>query len=254
MLKRGQISLFIIAAIVVVGIVAALFIFPGTRSFVNRGELNPNSFLRDCIEPSVRDNIDILSRQGGYSDPDNYILFNDNKATYLCYTNQLYETCQVQQPLIKSHYELELKEAIGTVSRECFSSLVDDYESRGYDVRSGDLELNVSFIPGKLVVEFLTPLSVSKESTETFSKFALEIPSEMYNLLLTATSIIESESTFGDAETLLYIQYYPDLKIEKMKREEGTVYILSNTLTEEEFIFSSRSRQFPPGYGAQEAI
>ena len=73
----------------------------------------------------------------------------------------------------------------------------------------------------------------------------------MYDLLLTSTSMVEFESTLGDTETLSYIQYYPDLKIEKLKRNGDTLYTLSNVVTGDKFSFSSRSLVFPPGYGLE---
>lgn len=247
--KRGQISLFIIGAIVLAGIVLALFLFPKTRSLISSQELDPNTYLRDCITPSLTEDMNTLSSQGGYSNPDNYMLYKDEKIQYLCYTSEFYKTCQVQQPMIKKHYEEELNSAVAPVARKCVSDLEQEYKSRGYDVSSSPGDLNLSFVPGKLILEFNSPLTVTKESTQTFRKFGVEIKSEMYDLLLTATSIIDFESSLGDSETLLYIQYYPDLKIDKIKRDEGTVYKLTNVVTGESFSFASRSLEWPQGYG-----
>ena len=64
---------------------------------------------------------------------------------------------------------------------------------------------------------------------------------------------MQFESVLGDSETTLYIQYYPDLKIEKIKRaDEGTIYKLSNVVTGDEFTFASRSLNWPAGYGLEE--
>jgi len=67
-------------------------------------------------------------------------------------------------------------------------------------------------------------------------------------LLLTAVSIIEYESTFGDSETGLYISYYPNLKIDKTRRDDGsTIYQLSDVTTEDTFAFATRSLVWPQG-------
>ncbi len=252
--KRGQVSLFVIGAIVLVGVIAALFLFPKTRSLISGQELDPNNYLRNCIGPSIQENMEMLSSQGGYSNPENFMLYQDNKVQYLCYTSEFYETCQVQQPMIKKHYEQELGNAVRPIARQCISDLKQEYEGRGYSVSSSPGELNLTFVPGKLIVEFLSPFTVTKESAQTFRKFGVEVPSEMYDLLLTATSIVEFESSLGDSETLLYIQYYPDLKIDKVKGDEGTLYRLTNVVTKESFTFASRSLEWPPGYGNEEVL
>ena len=74
--------------------------------------------------------------------------------------------------------------------------------------------------------------------------------SEMYDLLFIATNIVEHESQVGGSATELYLQYYPDLKIEKIKLTDGTtIYQLSNVVTGEQFSFASRSLAWPAGYG-----
>jgi hypothetical protein len=64
-----------------------------------------------------------------------------------------------------------------------------------------------------------------------------------------ATSIVDFSSTVGDAETLNYVQFYPNLKIEKLKKEGDTIYTLTNVVTNEQFRFATRSLVWPAGYG-----
>ena len=124
----------------------------------------------------------------------------------------------------------------------------EQYERQGYEVSSSPGDLEVNFVPGSLNVEFISPMTISKESTQTFRKFVVSIDSEMYDLLMIAVSILDFESSLGDSETLLYLQYYPDLSIEKVKRNGDTIYTLKNVVTNEEFRFASRSLVWPVGY------
>jgi len=69
-------------------------------------------------------------------------------------------------------------------------------------------------------------------------------------LLLTSVSIVDYEATYGDSETTLYMKYNPELKVDKIKLNEGSkIYRLTNTVTNENFTFASRSLVWPPGYG-----
>jgi len=249
--KRGQLAIFIIIAIVIVAVVLVIFMFPRINLLV--ADVSPSSYLRTCIESDIRNSVERLSVQGGNIEPDNYALYKGERIQYLCYTDEIYSPCKVQQPLLVRHVEKEIKNQVEPRARECVQELKEEYERRGFDVQAAQGEIDVNIVPGEIVIEFLAPMTISKETTQTFQKFAVGIDSEWYGLLSTATSIIQFESTLGDSETVLYIQYYPDLMIEKVRRDDGTtIYELSNVVTEDKFTFASRSLVWPPGYGFQE--
>lgn len=247
--KRGQVTLFVIAAIIIIGVVVAVFLAPRINFLA--GDVEPNSYLRNCIEDDARESMERLAMQGGYPNPENYVTYQDEKFTYLCYTAEEYKPCIVQQALIKKNFEDQIRMQIEPRARQCYNDLKESYESRGFDVTGSPGDLNVSFVPGRLNLEFLSPMTVTKENTQTFTKFSTSIDTEMYGLLLTAGSIVEFESTLGDTETLTYIQYYPDLSIEKIKRDGDTLYTLSNVVSGDEFQFATRSLVWPEGYGVQ---
>lgn len=249
--RRGQIAIFVILAIVVVAIVLAVAFFPGFN-VVTSGELNPTVFLRDCVEPQLDETLTKLNAQGGYLQPEHFVAYEGTHIQYLCYTDANYEPCKVQQPLLVGHYENEIKKEISPVARECVGSLADAYERRGYEVQTTPGEVEVDIKTGEIVVDFLTPMTVTRDSVDSFQRFAVSKETEIYDLLLTAVSIVQFESTLGDSETTLYIQYYPDLKIEKIRRSPDTIYKLSNVVTGDEFSFATRSLVWPQGYGLEE--
>ena len=245
--KRGQITIFIIIAIVIIGVIVLFFVLPKVNVFI--GDVNPNSYLKDCVEPAVGEIKEVLSKQGGYGAPTNYLTYQDNKIQFLCYTSEDYLPCTVQQPLLIRHIEREIKDYIQPRARQCVQDLKTQYEKNGYRVNAAPGEINVSIAIGSIIVDFVSPMVVSKEdNTQTFRKFAVAINSEWYNLLSTATSIIQYESTLGDSETGLYISYYPNLRIEKTRRDDGTtIYQLSDVTTEDKFNFATRSLVWPQG-------
>lgn len=250
--KRGQIAIFIIVAIViVVGGILIYFLFPGVRSAV-RGEIVPNNFIKSCVEEKVVEGIGILAKQGSYAEPEGYVLYKGNKIKYLCYTSQYFLPCNVQQPLIKRNFEVELEKMIEQKTDECVQNLREEYGGRGFFV-SGltNSKANVEIVPENIRVIVDAPMSISKdELTQSFRSFNVDIPSKMYELLMIATSIVTFEATYGDSETTLYYAYYPNLAIEKNKLGDGTtVYVIEDVTTEEKFSFASRSLAWPGGYG-----
>ena len=102
--RQGQVTLFVILALIVVAVVIVIFAFPQVNVFSSN--VNPSSYLRSCIEPEIDNVKSTLSMQGGYSNPTNYAMYNDLKLQYLCYTSDHYIPCTVQQPLLLKHVYL----------------------------------------------------------------------------------------------------------------------------------------------------
>lgn len=250
--KRGQLAIFVIIAIVIVALFLLLFFFrgkgpisPGTSVF------SPQSYLQSCFGDELKKNVEMLSKQGGYENPEGYLDYDNAKIKYLCYTSENYKTCTIQQPLIKEHFESELNAKASSRIKQCVQNLKGEYEKRGYEVSLGNIDASVSFVPEKLLVAITAPITIKKaDESRSFNGFDINIMSEMYSLLMTAVSIIDYEATYGDSETTLYMQYYPYLKIEKTRLSEGSkIYRLTNIVTSESFTFASRSLVWPPGYG-----
>ncbi len=251
--KRGQVAIFVIIAIVIVIVVLVIFLVPQIRTSILPGELSPRSYLEKCIEPTLDPSIELLAKQGGFENPEGFILYQDTKVKYLCYTSEFYQTCTVQEPMITTRFKQELTRMISPQVKQCFTNLKEEYEKRGYSVFNTRTDFVIDMDPENIKIIYTSPLTVNKgESSQTFRDFTVEKNSRMYNLLSIAGSIVEYENTYGDSETSLYLQYYPNLKIEKIKLSDGSkIYILTDVTTDETFTFASRSLSWPPGYTTQ---
>jgi len=250
--EKGQVAIFVIIAIAIVAVVLVVFLFPKIDVF-GGADVNPSSYLSKCVEPEVEEILDVVTKQGGYSEPFVSIKYMDEDIQYLCYNAEEYEPCIVQQPLLVNHVEGEIKDYIEPKAIKCMDELKSEYERKGYRVQAGSGEIDVDIVPGSIAIDFISPMTIEREgNTQNFEKFAIGLDSELYNLLMTAVSIIDFESTLGDSETTLYLQYYPDLKIDKTRRDDGsTIYKLSNVVTGDEFTFATRSLIWPEGYGLE---
>jgi hypothetical protein len=247
--KKGQVTVFIIVALVIVGILLVIFLYPRFSPTVTPQAFSPNSYLQSCLEPQLRPVIATLAQHGGYLTPEGTVKYKDINVKYLCYSSEYYQTCVNQQPLIKENFENNLAGFVNDQVSSCVSDLKAEYERQQYTVTLGKINSTVSIVPENIRITISAPMTVTKESSQTFDHFDVNVKSEMYDLLMTAQSIIEFESTYGNAETTLYLQYYPDLRILKDQLSDGTrVYTLSNVVSNETFIFASRSVAWPPGY------
>jgi len=248
--KRGQVTLFIIIAIVIVVIGVLIFAFyPKLKATTGFSVENPERYLQNCLENDLQQITKTISEQGGELEPTNYYLYEDQKLNYLCYTNQNYKLCTVQKPFLQNSIEKDITENISLKANECWNSLIEKYESKSYSVSAKKGTLKTEIFPSTTVLRFLDyEISVTKNSIETHKSFNVILNNNLYELLETATNIVEWESSIGDADMWVYMMFFPDLKAEKIKQtDESTVYILTNKKTKEKFQFASRSLAFPPG-------
>jgi len=249
--KTGQVTLFIILAVVIVGAGVLIYVFyPQISSVLGVAEQDANSFIETCIEDEIANNVQIVSVQGGDTNPAPYVLYQDEKIQYLCYTEEYYKTCVVQKPLLENQIERELKEGIEEEVRNCFDELKRSFEERDYEVVMREGDIDVQLMPNKIVSTFNYTITLTRAETQRYESFNVVLNNNLYELVNIANNIIDWESTFGDANADLYMDLYHNLKVEKRKPDYGTtVYILTDKTTQDKFQFASRSLVVPPGYG-----
>ncbi len=247
--KHAQVTIFIIIAIFIVaaGVLIYLF-FPQIRSSLGGGIKDPQGFIQGCVEEEIEDAVEMVSLQGGSIEPEHYITYDDLPVEYLCYTNEYYKTCSVQQPMLKEHIESEIKIEIEDVVIACFNSLEENYKNRGYTVNMDPVVTKIELLPKRVVATFDTEITLTKGDVETYDSFRVILNNNLYELVGITQSILEWETTLGNSNPDVYMTIYPDLKVEQDYMSDGTkVYILTDKNNGNEFKFASRSLVFPPG-------
>lgn len=250
--RRGQIGVFVIIAIVIVAIVVVFLLFRDARLPGTEERETPQQFFSSCMESVVKPVLAEIASQGGYRNPEGFIVYNETKVPYLCYTSEYFKPCVIQQPDPLGNFERALNDVLTAEAERCASEFERAFEQRGYSVSRTTTRVNASFVPGQLHLEVAAPMTLSRDVSRTYKTFDFAYGSEYYDLLAIATSILDFESTYGDSETTTYLRYYPDLKIQKTKLADGSkIYTLSNILTDEHFTFATRSLALAAGYPPQ---
>ena len=249
--KRGQVTIFIIIAIAIVGFgVLAFLFYPRLQTTIRPGQENPPAFIQTCIEDDIKSNVRMLSLQGGNIEPEYYTLYDNQRVEYLCYTAEYYGTCIIQQPMLKEHIENEIKQRIKENVKSCFASLKREYERRGYNVNLNEGDISIELLPKKIVSTFDYSLTLTKTEQERYDSFVVVLDNNLYELTSIANSIIEWEEAFGDADTTAYMAIYPNLKVEQKRKSDGSkIYIITERESGNKFQFASRSGVLPPGWG-----
>ena len=246
MRKKGQVTLFIIIAIVILGVVILLF-YPRIKIYFVPSE--PVSFVQECIEEKVNEAISRVSVQGGSIEPGFSLSYQGDKIEYLCYTNQYLKTCVMQRPLLLEHIEREIEDYVKPTAKSCVDGLKDEMEKRGYDVVSRYNGVDIEIVPKNIIITLDADVTLTKDSVQKYDGFEIKKASILYNFIMLTNSILNYEARFGDSETTAYMLYYPNIVVEKFKLGDGSkVYTLRNVETQEEFRFATRSLSWPGGY------
>ena len=135
-MKKGQVTIFIIIALVIVVAIGIYFLAVEKSGIdldrgVERIE-NSDSLLSLCLEDIVGEKIQEISSQGGYFETpfSRTFKFTDEDESYdlafLCYTREFYKPCVTQQSTIISHLEndschkkLKVKKVMDYISLKC---------------------------------------------------------------------------------------------------------------------------------------
>ncbi|MEM3405689.1 MAG: hypothetical protein QW117_01810 [Candidatus Pacearchaeota archaeon] len=245
--KKAQLTLFIIISIFIVALLLIIF-WPKVKTiFISS---SPEIDFQKCIENDLKKEISLIASNGGSKNPKLYYSYQGDKIEYLCYTNENYKTCVMQQPLLKQHIERELIDELKPKINLCIENIKKSAESQGYKINYIKNSPSIEILQNNVKLSLDTDIVLEKDSKIRITKLESKIPSKIYDLIIISSSILNLEAKYGDTDILTYMIYYPEIKIEKYRQDDGTkIYILTDKNTNEKLVFATRSLNFPGGYG-----
>lgn len=260
--RKAQVTIFIIIGIAIVAAVLIFFLFAtetGRRinPIYSDEEFDSEEIMQkfeECISENeiIEDKKNSIMLQGGSAEPENHHRFMGRDIQYLCYTNRNYETCTMQFPFPLNSLRNEIQNSTKPEFDACVQQMVANFENSGYEVNiAGESKYEVEFVPEKMRFNIEVPISVSKQGSATIVQNEIEIEKEsgVYTLTMIASSILNYEARYGNANTGTYMLVYPNVGVEKRLRDDGTkIYTLEDRTTGEMFSFAVRSLVIPPGY------
>ncbi|MBU2562045.1 MAG: DUF515 domain-containing protein [Nanoarchaeota archaeon] len=249
--KRGQVTIFIILSIVLIGSLILFFLVREgiVPQFWGGGEINPDLFLQTCLEEKIESTIDILSSQGGYIENSLSKEFDGKNISYLCYNSLNYYTCINQEPLLIQHLKNEIKKEISEEVKNCFNELSLNLEKEAYTVDAKYHDFAIDLESKKVIVKINGEMTLTKNSeTLKHDDFIIVVKSSFYDLAIIAQEIISQESEFCNFNYLGYMLLHPEISIELNNLGDQTsIYHLQHRKTDEDFWFALRTCALPGG-------
>jgi hypothetical protein len=243
--KRAQVTIFVIAAIVIIALVALIFLLRIEKiPFIpGKTETNPRAFMDNCIEEQMRENINKVLSQGGFIEPQNYKMFSDTKVAYLCYHRGSFEPCINQHPMFLTEISSELKNSISLVIEECFDEFKSSLEKQGYEVGLGEsIESEVSLSTGSVYLDIIRDITVTKSGESVnYKDMRLTYLSSLYELAGIANQIANGEAKYCHFEFIGYTNLYPEyLILVKTMSDSTKIYSIISKKTEEQMNIAIR--------------
>jgi len=170
--KRGQVTIFIIIAVLVVGAVALFFTLRGgvEKEEVYAPEVAPiQNYVQECLEETTLDSIYFNSLQGGYfSAPRNSMDVSFVSVPVYFYNN-------VSRIPLKEVLENELSKTIEDGILFCLD--FESFEEQGYNVlTSGEPKVNVKMLEERVDVKMNYLVTLSKgDFSKQFKSFEKQV-------------------------------------------------------------------------------
>ena len=247
---RGQLTIFIIAAIMIAVAIVAIFFFYGDVIIQSPDKSNPQKFIDECAKKAVEPSIKKVLENGGLLNPVLKISYYSENYTYLCYQNNYYLSCVNQMPNIKDVIEKQIKQDSENRIKECFDSLIQELENKNYAVTEGALIYSINLAPKTVILNINKQFDISKQDqgSQSFVNFNVRLMSPLYDLSMVAREIVNQESQYCNFEYNGFMLLYPEYDIKRISYGESRIYKLVDRRTGKEFKFAVRSCAFPPGY------
>jgi hypothetical protein len=170
-IKKAQISVFVIVAVVIIVGIGSYLYYNDQLSFGDKIDpiVQPvYSFVKDCMEKTAKDAVLDTSKFGGYFvSPD---LSLDNGIPYYFYNEKNYMPS-------KEEIQRQLEDYINNV----FYSCVGKYENfEEYEINPKNIEAKATIKNEEVVFNIKYPLTIVKdENTFVFENFVVKIPARL---------------------------------------------------------------------------
>jgi len=198
MLKRGQITFFIVLGIVILVVIAFLFFIKGIYKIPEREKVilaptqkNPvEKYMESCIIKTANEALDRIYLYGGYIDQTHYIK-DYNKIPLFTYSSE--DIMYNIQPHLK-----EINYRISEYVKNNLLNCVDftDFRSQGYNIQDGSSvdEVVLDIQDDKIIFNVDYVVDVERGGVkETYDDFKTFIPSKLGKIFGFMTDIVNEE-------------------------------------------------------------
>ncbi len=253
--KRGQLTLFVIIAVVIIAIVLlVIFLVPKTNNPQNTASesIDPETYISSCINDELEPMVDDIAVRGGDFEKNNCIFYGDICRKYLCYQTLPYRPCVNQEPLLQQHIEGLIKERLQEedVVDACVDNFINAAQRKGYETSvCNSPQFSVVLIPGQVTVPINCQMTLAKgEENKKFMNLNTSMSWPLFDFIMISQKIIDDEMRKTDFDPFSFMLSNTLIEIEKIRTSDGSdIYVLRDRATRKEFVFALKNYILPRG-------
>lgn len=249
--KKAQATLFILLAIVIVSVIILLFLLNNNFSIISNPIDNPDSYLRGCIEDSIKLTEENIFNSNAFSSKDTYssILYKSENIPYLCISYEYYSSCMPQEPMLSEKQRILMENKAAIDLNNCVTTLKKELESKGYNINKENPSITIAFSENIIKASAKINLIATKEDSSVELKdIEIDYPSKLFNVLKLAQTIVNYESTLCEFSVMNWMATNPEILIKKdVLSDQTKVYTLQERLSLRELNFAVRTCVLPAG-------
>lgn len=236
--KRGQITIFIILGIFIIGILGIIFYLYNSKT-TDDTNISPEfdfsrtetikKYIEGCIEKAGNDAINLVGKQGGEINPGFYQNWRGDKIGYLCYTTE-YSPCYNKKPFLKDFIEEEITMYSEQKVGDCFKNLENEIKSKGYEFSSSGFKLNTSILPDNVLIEVNYPFTITSNTGSQIKqdKFTKNFNTPLGRLISIGESITSVSQNTGSGSSYveaLIFENNGEIEIISTNYDDTDIYI-----------------------------
>lgn len=199
--KKGQLTIFIIIAVILVVAVAIIFTVTKKPADYISPKENPKGYIQKCARDAANDAQNLIIPKGGFANVSiaNSVRFNDQDVIFMCYTPSYLQLCNNKHPLLNIEIQKEIKTIIEPKINKCFEDVRVNFANNNYKEEA--LLLNVIILPNQVYLNMTKKITYSQnDQTATLNNFDTKINSPLYDFI-SITNKIVNEETDCDCES-----------------------------------------------------
>jgi hypothetical protein len=138
---RGQLAVWVILAIILVVAILMFFFIRRDVPIISppaQASFDAEKFVQTCVQQRSLEALEIMLPKGGFLQPKNYRMYNNNPVEYVCYNYGFYESCVMQHPLLITEMEKEMEGYLFDTIQPCFDDLREETENRRAEIELSD--------------------------------------------------------------------------------------------------------------------
>lgn len=235
-MKRGQVSLFIIVAVVAVMAIAFIFFARGqvidkltkVTNVQQKLQLEMKLIEQEierCVNEETNKAVKTIANHGGFFLPLRYRSYYGDRFAYLC-TKTGEQTSCVNQVLSKE----KIQERMDPYLKEQLTNCIDlsTFRANEYQVETGEMQVFTTINQQNILVELLFPVTISQDTfQQDREQYFKAVNYPFGEVLDIVNDITNDEASLGDFDILSYgIQKRPDYTFGIRKPHPDKLYFV----------------------------